>query len=430
MRSLACCLVAGLCLAGCGLVDESYGTLGARSINGIDAFVALLKDVGDVESAAHVSERVLRKADILVHFDNGRRNDAHYFRSVEAWLQKLPLPHREGRKKKPKSESSKRGGRADTVDAKSGDDEEAPPFVVPPRARTLLYVAFDTTASVDFWRRLSRQMKGHAHEQSWCLAQMEVRLRARELGPSTPVLFGGRSLRYRRGRSFPVQGELAASRLQWPVRQVPSPVRTATGGRLPSRESLLTSGRVPLVRVVRAPAARLVLVYNGAPLLNYSLVRAPQRSFARNLVASLPPEGLKGRPNIVLVTGNLLPTVAAARADNPLKILTTFPISLILVHLLALLFLFLLARWPHEETPLDVAPRGSRSFLEHIEALGSRLARTRRRHVVVRGIERLFARQRRFHGHAEKAREGEPRSRVSNSDLMKEAAQYWENPKE
>ena len=453
MKKSAWCLAAALWLSGCGLVDETYASIDRKSINGIDVFVALLAEVGDVERVAHVSKRVLGRADLLVHFDRGRARNPHYWNSVEAWLQKLPLPPPPASPAAKGEKHRKKKGRADAKgkrDAKSKTEKkhkskkgdsgtvreedsagEARAFVVPERPRTLLYVAFDTTASVPFWRRLARQMKGHAQEESWCRAQLEGRLLLREATSVTPVIFGQRAIRHARARTFPTAGGLAGAELRWPVRQVPGPVRSQGGVPLPARAVLVAEGGPALVRVARAPAARLVLVYNGAPLLNYSLVRAAEREFARRLVALSLASHRSGRPKIVLVTADLMPAAAAARERNLLKILATFPISVILAHLLALLLLFLFARWPHEQTPLDVAPRGTRAFLEHIEALGSRLARTRGRAVAVRGIKRLIARQRRFRGQPEPAfSPEEPRQRYSNAELLREAAQYWEHPKE
>ncbi len=429
-------------LFGCAIVDESYATLGRKSINGADAFVALLKKSGSVEVVPHISVRVLRRADLIVHFDPGGRTDPDYFRAVEAWLEKRPLSRSKGRSKKERGGKAERSdgakGKGESRDGAKDKPEQAESkadevvFQVPPGERTLLYVAFDTTASIPFWERFHSLMKGNPRAHAWSEVQLKARRRARERTPGGPVLFGPRVLRHRGGRLANVEGELAVESLRWPLRQVGLAPRSQEGKRLSAEEVLTTTRGDSLVRAMQTPAARLVVVYNAEPLLNYSLVRRPEREFARRLLAWTLPDVSDRSPRIFVVTGSLLPASDAAREDSPFKILTTYPISVILLHLLALLVLFLFSRWPHESTPLDVPRRGSRAFLEHIAALGDRLLRARERVSAVRAVEHYLRRHNRRSALREvggpSASGAPPESEIQDrpAALLRSAAKFWE----
>ena len=57
-----------------------------------------------------------------------------------------------------------------------------------------------------------------------------------------------------------------------------------------------------------------------------------------------------------------------------------YPLNIIFIHAGLLLVLFLVSRWPHHRPPLKARPAGTREFLEHINALGLKLMRSKESH--------------------------------------------------
>lgn len=422
---------------GCGLVDESYATTGLKSINGTDAFQRLLERHGDVHTVSHVSERVLSKADLLVHFE-ATSLPVSYYSQVETWLMGKPLfdgqdEPKVGTDNEGKKSSKSEGGDPETGNGRKGEGAakpkrlRVPVFEVPKRARTLLYVARDTDASVAFWKRLTRQMEGQGVVEQWCRAILEQRAEAANVFPAAgAVLFGKRE--GDRVRSWLPAGSLAVPGLQWSFRLKPGPARYRDGRLVPAR-TVLSAGSVVGVRSLRTPAARIVAVYNGEPLLNYSLVRAPARQFARALLDGVFEDLAVDQPQIYIIRDSLLPAAKAAREDNLLRVFRVFPLNFILLHLAVLFALFVFSRWPHERTPLEVARVGTRTFLEHIDALGARLARSRQRTQAVRGIRRyLELHQKRAAGDRDRLGD-ESEKALSSQQLLREARTYWEKKK-
>ncbi|MCB1325901.1 MAG: hypothetical protein KDK35_11760 [Leptospiraceae bacterium] len=386
MRFAIGLILFALCTVSCqGLVDESYATREKKSINGTDAFYAILEETGETFSAASLSDRVLKQADLLVYFEDpvgDEQSALNFQKKFEAWafdLDPESLPD-EAR------EVASRMGENPTL---AGADEPGP-LEGENRDRTLLFFIADTTSGTSFWERTATQMEDYQEQRDYCLAHLESRRyeRSRPLATNA-TLFGFRQLRYEGG---PVVQSLRADRVAFPhgvsgfpVRYVPGPITThfAPEEINPVSRSLLETGRgEDLVREIRTPRARLIVVYNSEPFLNYNLVRPSGRNMARDLVhyAARSPTHAGSRPTIAFITGLPLPSATAAEDENPYAMFLVYPLNIIFIHAGLLLVLFLVSRWPHHRPPLKARPAGTREFLEHINALGLKLMRSRESH--------------------------------------------------
>ncbi|MCR9141316.1 MAG: hypothetical protein NXI24_03630 [bacterium] len=261
------------------------------------------------------------------------------------------------------------------------------------RFKTILYFLKDTTASVAFWSMLADQMREHPPQRAFCEEQQKLALISRSLDsiPYLAPLSSRRTLhaegeliddlRWDRGvfpaAKFPARG------LRYPVRTVPGEPRShfdiLESEFLYSRSLLATADGEDLIRELRLPSARLILIYNSESFLNHSQVHPGNRRLALYLLRySLNHRAWSDehRP-VAAVVRKLVKTETAAREEfDMLRFLKVFPLNVIVIHFFVLLLLFLLSRWPHARPPLENQASGSREFLEHIRALGVRLSRT------------------------------------------------------
>ena len=368
-----------------GLVDESYATRERKSINGTDAFYAILEETGETFSAASLSDRVLTRANLVVYFEDpvGDEESALDFqKKFEAWAFDLdPESLREDAQ-----EVVNRLGRPPML---AGVDEVGPSDTMD-RDRTLFFFVADTNSGTSFWERTAAQMDDHPEQRDYCLAYLDARRYERTHPlPTNVTLLGFRQMRYEGG---PALQSLRADRAAFPhgvsgfpVRYVPGPIAThfAPEEFNPVSRSLLETGRgEDIIREIRTPRARLIVVYNSEPFLNYNLVRPTGRDLARDLVryAARSPARVGSRPSIAFITGLPIPSATAAEDENPYGMFLVYPLNIIFIHAGLLLVLFLVSRWPHHRPPLEARPAGTREFLEHINALGLKLMRSKEPH--------------------------------------------------
>ena len=411
-------LLALVFLSACGerLVDESYVSLERKSINGIDAFVALLDSEiaareGEVFHTGFLNQRVRAEADLVVHFERETIDDPEYYRHLEGYLYGYDQadmvdyefdPFRDGESGVPPTgdEAVEEAIDVDWSPAvpafkqleETPDSETDTNAPAPDRYKTILYFMRDTDSSVPFWTQLTESMSKHPGQHAYCARQLASRYLVRSLdAPAHVAPFSTRSTAHPEGALvdglrwnravFPAK-EFPTSGTRFPVRTVPGSPFSLFGldaeyNGITSRSLLATGNGVDVIRELELPRARLILIYNAESFLNYSMVYSDNRKLARRLLQhALNRSGQTG-PVAALVRNRLVYTDVAAEADLDLwRALKVFPLNLVIFHFLALLVLFLLSRWPHARPPLENTAAGTREFLEHIRALGVRLSRT------------------------------------------------------
>ena len=142
-------------------VDESYGTSGRGSINGLDVMQALLSEFGEVTNYSYLPENAGERADLLVHFENFFR-DEDYYTLLEDRLRHIR------------------------------DEGKLPPIV---------YFLRDTDASLSFWRRIEGGMPEGSQERAFAASHAEARLNMRRNFPADGAIpFGRREILHKEGR--------------------------------------------------------------------------------------------------------------------------------------------------------------------------------------------------------------------------------------
>ena len=462
------------------LVNESYGRLKQKSINGVDAFRAMLEGTDrKVGVHAYLSREILKESDLIVHFEKRARSSD--LRRVEAWLMGVKLKKKKGTQDsggkgddtpKPRKEPDRRdpdkqdhGDDVDTPqdvgyplkqlqntdDGDSGDgdsdddqgnddkgsgdkdsddkdakDKDGKELFPARRERVVVYFTRDTNASVNFWSMVSGQMPEGSPERAWARKQLELRSVTRELHPSAGrILFGKRRIKYEQGiyaRGFYYDKKV------FPGGVVDFPVRGSTRltssadpeldyarAYLGARVLLSTVNGDFLIYEMKLKNGVLLLVYNSEPFLNHSLVRPKYRRLAKDLIKyatnrarSMRPKELPGRKKllgdlienrgpdrplrIAFVENSLVLAEAVTRSQDDLirRLLYSFPVNVILLHVLGILILFLIARWPHEKAPIKLPEVGERAYIEHIHALGEKMAVSRNPGPAVEALARYM----------------------------------------
>ena len=400
------------------LVDESYGSVDERSINGLDAFYALLRAESDeVFESGFLTRRVRSEADMMVFFDRSFQRDMGYYLQLEAWLMDANPDELESPDESDDFEEidealrgpSRLNRQSAQHPALQTTDENETVTEPPDRYKTLLYFLRDTTASVAFWERLTVQMQEHPDQLEYCQNHYADRLQTRNnVAPDTPIPFGFRHTEYPGGTIFDRlirRKNIFNGRFRFPARSIPGRPESHFGlTDFSVRRLLATENRDPLIREFLFENARMILVYNAEPFLNYSLVDSANRRLTRDLIRYGLNHTGSGSGKVAIITNRPVPVDRAAREEqNVFAMLLVYPLNVVLLHFIVLLVLFLISRWPHDRPPLKQSPPGSREFLEHIQALGIKLFRSRDHH---EGLEPLIDYRKKYGGDINEALTG------------------------
>jgi hypothetical protein len=120
--------------------------------------------------------------------------------------------------------------------------------------------------------------------------------------------------------------------------------------------------------------SQLIVVNNGAFLLNLPLVNHEHRTLAAALVAAVTAPG----EVVFLESGPGDPPIDPPAAGSPLaRLFGAWPLNVILLHLAALGIIFCFARWPIFGRPRLPAAETIADFGKHVAAVGRLLARSR-----------------------------------------------------
>ena len=381
----------------CGFVNESYGSLGEKSINGVDMLHELMqKDGRRLKRFRSPNKIMLRKADLIVFLEKSRLSYGLQ-RDVETWLLTGKYPekkkkNKKGTQKKPKKKSSKKNSKKKIAIKKT---QTGSPSRKKPRKITILYLARDSSASEVFWRKLLKRMKGFPEKEAYCRKRLKNVVHGERWALVSRGLFGDKY------RPYGKQGSAASKQVHWKrrlsgvgsFRQTKYfPVRLA-GGRAKSvvkkarfqvRPLLRGPRGEHLIREIRTPRANLIIVYNSELFLNYHLARPHNRRLAENLIRyglrrsfESSPGKKKSRPYIAVIERSLkLRSIKEYESEESFRTFRVFPINIIILHCIVLLLLYLWSRWPHEKSPLKTNPPGNREFIEHIAALGAKISRS------------------------------------------------------
>ncbi len=392
-------MFSGIMLTGfCGpLVDENYATIGTKSINGIDGFLNLLEKKGTMTRSSYLTHSSAEQADLIVHFQKNPAESEKYLTGVEDWLagnsissqtEENDLDDEEIEEKNDKVENP------ETVLRRSGPtqaalmekNESTPDRKTP---LTLLYFVRDTDTSVQFWERLSLQMEGYPDKEQFCKSQVYVRTFLREALPTEgPVLFGERRILFREGRFI---SDLRRDSSFFS--DIPSgfPVRTVAGKLKPWSKALSesavsytpllgTSMHQDLIREIKVPIGRVIIVYNAESFLNYSIVQQENRRMTSDLLTYSLNLAKNPEKKIAFIEKSLaFASEMAKEEDSMMRLLRTYPLNILIVLVFVTLLFFLISRWPHEQRPLPEISAGSREFMEHLQALGEKISRARPR---------------------------------------------------
>jgi len=321
-------------------IDTTYGAVRGASINGLAAFVQLLRDTGHTTTARQqLPERIDAEFHTVVVVDDsytGLRAEAR--RVLETWL------NREG-------------------------------------VRTLLLVLRDSDATIDYLRDiltddLSPDRRTAAEA---LLAGLERDIAAATTGPRTATtdFFDGLDPADR--GPAPAVTEVLA----WEPNADPTPI--AARWELRRRMRSRSSGRTIwesgpdrlLVRHRRAGGERLVLA-SAAPLLNGGLVDPGNRHLAERLAAMLPTEGkllLVGSSRVAVgeggddAPGDGDSQEAGDEEPSPWRLLSVQPLPWLATQAIVALGLFCWCMAPIFGRPLEVPATHAQNFGHHVDAL-------------------------------------------------------------
>ena len=150
-----------------------------------------------------------------------------------------------------------------------------------------------------------------------------------------------------------------------------------SSGQRYSVEQLLSADEKAFVTRLRAPewpGSQVVLIANGSFLLNLPLVNSEHRKLAGRLVGQCQ-QGLC----VFLETGLGGPPIDSRETRTPgltgFEVLTVWPISPIVIHMVTLGLLACFLMFPIFGNPRTLAQEGASDFGEHVQALGDLLYR-------------------------------------------------------
>lgn len=265
--------------------------------------------------------------------------------------------------------------------------------------RTLIYVGRDYDASIPYWekiqpaappeqavevqRRLSFARAKHAQakaalptEQSCPWFRIVRNQPARRIGTRAT----GRT---KLAGSWCDHAEIDPGQVDLEIAdrfETPSATSAQDTGQPYAADILLAAGSDVFVRrLTRAEwhQGQLILVTNGAFLLNLPLVEKEHRKLAAQLIAAC---GSPTSPVVFLESEQGGPPLLQKEPgeDHPsgFEPFTVWPIGAILLHFVAVGLLYLLSRMPIFGRPQELAADSVSDFGKHVHALGELLART------------------------------------------------------
>lgn len=329
------------CATGCDRdPDTRYGTVRGESLNGVSAFVQMLRDAGHRTATRRwLAERIVGRHDVAIVFA------ADFGAPEEGALRLL--------------------GRFLDV---AGD-------------QTLVFVVRDSDAAIDYWRAVAAAPGLPADKAEASRGKLR--------GAESALTVGTRE-------GFPAPAADAASLaygLALRERPVPAPILVDVGGEAsaeiearwelrrrleppPGTSPLWTHGGEPLLVTSPGPDRTLVLA-SAAPLLNAGLVDPGNRRLAAALVAALPADAR------VIVVGST--RIRAddggegddASAPSPWRLLAVQPHPWIVSQALLAIVLFCWWRAPIFGRPRREEGGRPQDFGHHVEALGALLRKSR-----------------------------------------------------
>ena len=333
MARLAAVLLVALA-AGCDRdPDTRYGTVRGESLNGVSAFVQLLRDAGHRTTTRRwLAERIVGRHDAAIVFADG-------FTAPEEETRRL----------------------LERFLAADGD-------------QTVIFVARDSDAAIDYWQTVAAA-PGLAADKA-ATARARHRSAVAELRVETQPTFaaGKTDLAYglaAREQPLPapieveVSGAAAAPIVaRWDQRRRLEPPR--------GMRPLWTHAGEPLLVVSRG-RDRTLLLASAAPLLNGGLVDPGNRRLAAALVAELPAAAR------VVVVGSA--RIRAASEDDeagpsPWRLLAVQPHPWIFAQAVAAIVLFCWWRAPIFGRPRREEAGRPLDFGHHVDALGSLLRKS------------------------------------------------------
>lgn len=269
------------------------------------------------------------------------------------------------------------------------------------RNRTLVYIGRDYDAAIDYWeqaqatappeqaveviRRLATARAEHDRRRAAMSADAKgkwfrvLRDRPKQLigrrSPPTaspPTLSGD----WAGGDLDPTAVDIELASRSVPLETSSNPGET----RFNSERPLLTAGDEMLAFEVShdfwSPGSKVIVIANGSFLLNLPLVNAEHRKLASRLIADCGPPG----NTVFLESGESGPPILDRDgADYPtgLEMFTVWPMSIVMLHFLAVGILAILAQTSIFGRPRELPPPPVSDFRKHILALGQLLARTK-----------------------------------------------------
>lgn len=386
------------------LVNERYGVVDQKSINGVDALKSTLEKRSELfMETVMVTRKAMREADLVVFVDRGGYVSEEIRRRVEAMLIGVELEDDLEVEdiENVHFESQNDGllatpGRPHHYGDEPDDEQDAI------KNKTFIFFLRDTDSSVPFYEKVLNDIKGHSDVERVIQKTLtRSKIKRRQADPdeiARNIFFGQRVMSNPGGtlkRSLIQDLEAIPTRVRaYPIRLRPLPAETLLKDQHFNVETLLTTYEGDdLIREFQFESHRLILIYNSEPFLNYGMVRSANRLLLKELLNY----SLKNAPQKATINWVTQPFPNKGKlprdVENPYKVLTAYPVNIVLVQLLLVLILFLLSRWPHERRPLPERIPGTREFLEHIKALGIHLKRARKNDAVIHALLRYKRKQ-------------------------------------
>lgn len=326
------------CAAGCDRdPDTSYGTVRGDSLNGVSAFVQMLRDAGHrTATRRRLSERIVGRHDVAIVFADGFGHPEE-----EAWRMLARFLDAEGE-------------------------------------QTLVYVLRDSDAAIDYWKAVAATPGLPADKRETARDRLrgavsELRFATKEPVAATeaedsPVAYGLAT----RGQPVPAPIEVRVAgdtdppiEARWELRRRLEPPRGA--------RPVWTGAGEPLLVATPDPD-RTLLLASAAPLLNGGLVDPGNRRLAAALVAALPDDA-----RVVVVGSARIATAGGDDDSQPSawRLLAVQPHPWIAGQALLAIVLFCWWKSPIFGRPRREEDRSPQDFGHHVEALGSLLRRSR-----------------------------------------------------
>lgn len=347
------------CLAGCeGDPDTTYGTVRGDSLNGVSAFVQVLRDSGRTTATRRgLGERMIGRHDVAVVI-------------------------------------------ADTAPAPNDESREfLVRFLAAPGDQTLVYVVRNSDAAIDYWRAVVAFPGLAADKMQTAQANLADTERLLAVRAGSPLAAGSEPLAYGlAARSEPLTvpvevrlGRAAATvSANWPrFRRLDPPAQ--------ARPVWTAEGEPVLVeQVVTTPATwnddpdaepdsdRTLILASAAPLLNGGLVDPGNRRLAGELAALLP-----AACRVIVVGSTRVQTAQEEREaqGGMWRLLTVQPNPWVAAQGLLAMVLFCWWRAPIFGRPRRETVGRPQDFSHHVTALAALLRRARDESFVQRRLD-------------------------------------------